>query len=199
MQCQVCGARALEGLNFCPECGSAFAPAAPTMPSAGPQGPPPGAATTQAAYQPGPGYPPQAQGPAPYAAPPAYPQVPQHQYQQYAPTPYPQYPQPAPAYAPQGYAPQGYAPMGYPQPMAVMAPPKTKTVAALLCFFLGGLGIHRFYTGQVGLGVALLLQSLILVPITLGLWGFVILVWIVIDFVLILSGGVRDQYGRPLA
>jgi TM2 domain-containing membrane protein YozV len=30
---------------------------------------------------------------------------------------------------------------------------KDSTVAVLLCFFLGGFGAHRFYMGQVGLGV----------------------------------------------
>ena len=30
---------------------------------------------------------------------------------------------------------------------------KDSTVAVLLCLFLGGLGAHRFYMGQIGLGV----------------------------------------------
>jgi TM2 domain-containing membrane protein YozV len=30
---------------------------------------------------------------------------------------------------------------------------KNKIVAALLAFFLGGLGIHKFYLGQVGWGI----------------------------------------------
>ena len=30
---------------------------------------------------------------------------------------------------------------------------KNSTVAVLLCLFLGGFGAHRFYMGQVGLGV----------------------------------------------
>lgn len=31
--------------------------------------------------------------------------------------------------------------------------PKSKTVAGLLCFFLGYLGIHRFYAGKIGTGI----------------------------------------------
>ncbi|MBQ3755018.1 MAG: TM2 domain-containing protein, partial [Clostridia bacterium] len=31
--------------------------------------------------------------------------------------------------------------------------PKSRLVATLLCFFLGGLGIHRFYVGKVGTGI----------------------------------------------
>ena len=30
---------------------------------------------------------------------------------------------------------------------------KSKVVAAVLCFFFGGLGVHRFYVGKVGTGV----------------------------------------------
>jgi TM2 domain-containing membrane protein YozV len=98
-------------------------------------------------------------------------------------------------------APQPGAPVTYyaaPAPVVLVEPPKSKSTAALLCFFLGGLGIHRFYTGQTGLGLALLLQCLILVPLTLGLWALVIIVWVVVDFILILAGSVKDRYGRPL-
>lgn len=109
----------------------------------------------------------------------------------------------APPQPPYGHAPQppqttivNNVGVGVVQPAG---PPKSRATAALLCFFLGGLGIHRFYTGQTGLGLALLLQTLILVPLTLGLWLIVILVWVVIDFILILVGSIHDQYGRPLA
>lgn len=106
------------------------------------------------------------------------------------PTPAP-HPQPAYVYAAPVYAfPQAFVP--------VVAPPKSKAAAALLCFFLGGLGIHRFYTGQTGLGLALLLTSLIAGPLTCGVWYAVTIVWVLVDFVLILTGGVSDQYGRPL-
>lgn len=37
---------------------------------------------------------------------------------------------------------------------------KNKIVAALLAFFLGGLGIHKFYLGRNGAGIIMLLASL---------------------------------------
>lgn len=60
---------------------------------------------------------------------------------------------------------------------------KSKGVAAVLCFFLGGLGIHRFYVGKVGTGILWLFS--------LGLLGFGTL----IDFIMILCGSFKDKYG----
>lgn len=37
---------------------------------------------------------------------------------------------------------------------------KSKVAAALLAFFLGGLGIHEFYLGKTGAGIAILLITL---------------------------------------
>jgi hypothetical protein len=56
----------------------------------------------------------------------------------------------------------------------------------LLCFFLGYLGVHRFYTNSAGIGVAQLL--------TLGGCG----IWTLIDFILILTGGYSDGSGKKL-
>ena len=60
---------------------------------------------------------------------------------------------------------------------------KSKGVAAVLCFFLGGLGIHRFYVGKVGTGLLWLF--------TLGLCG----IGTIIDFIMILCGSFKDKYG----
>ena len=65
-------------------------------------------------------------------------------------------------------------------------PYKSKLVTALLCFFLGGLGVHRFYVGKIGTGIIWLL--------TAGLCGFG---WL-IDFIVILIGGFRDKAKMPL-
>lgn len=40
----------------------------------------------------------------------------------------------------------------------------SKIVAALLAFFLGGFGIHKFYLGQTGMGIVYLLFCWTLIP-----------------------------------
>jgi len=59
-------------------------------------------------------------------------------------------------------------------------------VATLLCFFLGVLGIHRFYVGKIGTGILWLLTG--------GILGFGALV----DFIMILVGAFRDKEGRKV-
>ncbi len=56
----------------------------------------------------------------------------------------------------------------------------------LLCFFLGVLGIHRFYVGKIGTGVLQL--------VTFGGVG----IWTLIDFVVIVMGNFKDAQGRPI-
>jgi TM2 domain-containing membrane protein YozV len=56
----------------------------------------------------------------------------------------------------------------------------------LLSFFLGGLGVHRFYTGYTLIGVIQLCTG--------GGCG----VWALIDFIMILVGSYRDSEGQPL-
>jgi TM2 domain-containing membrane protein YozV len=70
--------------------------------------------------------------------------------------------------------------------MAAGTSDKSNTVALLLCFFIGFLGVHRFYVGKVGTGVLMLL--------TLGGLG----IWNLIDFVIIVLQKFEDADGNTL-
>lgn len=61
---------------------------------------------------------------------------------------------------------------------------KSQLTAVLLAFFLGGLGIHRFYLGYTWQGVVQLL--------TLGGLG----IWALIDFIRILIGDLQPKNGE---
>lgn len=52
---------------------------------------------------------------------------------------------------------------------------KSKTTAAIICFFLGGLGIHRFYLGQTGLGILYILFCWTFIPSLVAFIDFICL------------------------
>lgn len=66
------------------------------------------------------------------------------------------------------------------------ASPKGFVPTILLCFFLGSLGIHRFYVGKVGTGILMIL--------TVGGLG----IWTLIDFIMIVCSAFTDAEGRPI-
>ena len=57
---------------------------------------------------------------------------------------------------------------------------------------LGGLGIHRFYLGYVGIGIAQIAVTIV----TLGVGS----IWGLVEGILILTGNgiTKDAQGRPL-
>ena len=55
------------------------------------------------------------------------------------------------------------------------ASPKSRLIALLLCVFVGGLGIHRFYVGKIGTGVLAL-----------------------VDLIMIACGTFTDSDGKPV-
>ena len=62
----------------------------------------------------------------------------------------------------------------------------------LFCLFLGGLGIHRFYTGHLGTGIIQLV-------LTLSVVGMIITgPWVLIDLILIVTDNFKTQDGRSL-
>lgn len=82
----------------------------------------------------------------------------------------------------------------YPHPTFYATPAKSKLVAILLAFFLGALGVHRFYLGHIGTGLAMLLITVL----SLGSLAFITGIWAIVDIVLISTGAIPDAQRRPL-
>lgn len=68
-------------------------------------------------------------------------------------------------------------------PMEQSAGGKSQLVALLLCIFVGGLGIHRFYLGYTTIGIIQLL--------TAGGCG----IWAIIDLIRIATGDLKPKNG----
>ena len=81
--------------------------------------------------------------------------------------------------------------------------PKSRLATLLLVWFLGTLGLHRFYIGKTGTGLAILILGIIGWSTTwlLG-FGFIFIatvgIWVFIDFVMTLFGAMKDKDGKPI-
>jgi len=64
---------------------------------------------------------------------------------------------------------------------------KSRLVTLLLCVFIGGLGIHRFYVGKTGTGILWLLTG--------GCLGIGVLV----DLIMIIVGSFTDAQGNVVS
>lgn len=82
---------------------------------------------------------------------------------------------------------QPVPPTQSPQGQPAMTGNKSFLTAVLLSYFVGSLGIDRFYLGYTGLGIAKLL--------TVGGCG----IWQLIDLILILTNKLPDAQGMSLA
>jgi hypothetical protein len=65
--------------------------------------------------------------------------------------------------------------------------PRSRLAALLFCIFLGYLGVHRFYVGKVGTGIAMIF--------TLGGLG----IWVLIDLIVIATGSFKDIDGKVVS
>ena len=84
----------------------------------------------------------------------------------------------------------------YRQPMHVQpfygTPPKSRLAYILLALFLGGLGVHNFYAGYTGRGVAQLLLTILLIwtiVVPLAVW-----IWTIVEMVTV----THDAQGVPM-
>jgi TM2 domain-containing membrane protein YozV len=94
----------------------------------------------------------------------------------------PQWGQQPPYYVPPQQQPQ----WGMQQPYQQMGMQKDWLTTLLLCIFVGVLGVHRFYTGHIAIGVIQLL--------TVGGCG----IWWIVDLIMIVTGSYTDSNGLPL-
>jgi len=69
---------------------------------------------------------------------------------------------------------------------------KLRLPTFLLAFFLGTLGVHRFYVGKVGTGIFQLILSLSFIGL------FASSIWVLIDWIMILSGTFTDKEGKKI-
>ncbi|QHT57001.1 TM2 domain-containing protein [Cellulomonas sp. H30R-01] len=92
---------------------------------------------------------------------------------------------PAPAYGSPAYGAPGYG--AQPAYGAPAESSKSFVATWLLAWFLGVLGVDRFYLGKVGTGILKL--------VTCGGLG----IWALVDLILTLAGVQRDKAGLPLA
>lgn len=81
--------------------------------------------------------------------------------------------------------------------------PKSRLATALLAFFIGEFGAHRFYIGKIGTAVLMLILGIIgwstIWIMGIGLIFLIpVSIWSLIDFILALAGTLKDGGGKPI-
>ena len=81
-------------------------------------------------------------------------------------------------------------------------PYKSRTAAGLLALLLCGWGIHHFYLGNIGAGIAMLLLTVFGWLLSVIVIGFPMVlgaaIWSLVDGINCFSGNMTDSQGRPL-
>lgn len=72
---------------------------------------------------------------------------------------------------------------------------KSKLAAGLFGIFLGVFGVHRFYLGHIGIGLA----QLLITVLSCGFLSWATWIWGLVEGIMILSGSInKDAKGIPL-
>ncbi|MGF7156684.1 NINE protein [Bartonella heixiaziensis] len=67
---------------------------------------------------------------------------------------------------------------------------QSQVVVAIVCWFFGVLGIHRFMVGKIGTGALMLILSLSVIGLAVSL------IWRTVDLIFILTGKFTDKNGN---
>jgi TM2 domain-containing membrane protein YozV len=78
--------------------------------------------------------------------------------------------------------------------------PKSRLATTLLAWFLGTLGVHRFYLGKTGTAIAMLVIGIVGWATIWLPFGFILIIavgiWALIDFIFAVAGIMKDKEGR---
>ena len=81
--------------------------------------------------------------------------------------------------------------------------PKSRLATALLCWFFGQLGVHRFYLGKYKTAIVLLILTTFgwSTAWTLG-FGFLSIIpvgiWVLADLIMVILGVMKDKDAKPI-
>jgi TM2 domain-containing membrane protein YozV len=80
---------------------------------------------------------------------------------------------------------------------------KSRLVLTLLAFFVGTIGIHRFYAGKTGTAITMLILGIIgwaTIWLLVGVFFIgAVGLWALIDFIMAVAGSFKDKDGKVIA